>query len=137
MARALGLPTLREMAEESHSEVQAESGGVRRWLDVRVVPIRDRWGALAGRLMVARDVTLQKELEDERERLIDDLQEALRKVTQLEGLLPICASCHKVRDDGGFWGDVEEYVASRAPVEFTHGICPECAQKLYPSIMNR
>lgn len=88
-----------------------------------------------GRLVVARDVTFQKELEDERERLIDELQGALHKVVQLEGLLPICASCRKIRDDGGYWGNVEEYFGSRAPVAFTHGICPECQVKLYPSIM--
>jgi hypothetical protein len=51
------------------------------------------------------------------------------------GAPPICASCRKVRDDGGYWGNVEEYFGSRAPVEFTHGICPECQVKLYPSIM--
>jgi PAS domain-containing protein len=136
MARALGVTSLRDLPEESHAEVPVESGGAHRWLDVQLVPVRDRWGALAGRLLVARDVTLQKELEDEHERLIEELQGALRQVSQLEGLLPICASCRKVRDDQGFWGDVEEYVSSRARVEFTHGICPDCAKKLYPSIMN-
>jgi hypothetical protein len=107
---------------------------VNRIAAVRPRP-RDRWGALAGRLVVARDITFQKALEDEREHLIDELQEALKKVVQLEGLLPIRASCRKVRDDGGYWGHVEEYFGSRAPVEFTHGICPECEQKLYPSRM--
>ena len=92
-------------------------------------------GSLAGRLVVARDVTFQKALEDERERLIDELKDALNKVVQLEGLLPICASCRKVRDDGGYWGHVEEYFGSRAPVEFTHGICSDYQVKLYPSIM--
>lgn len=135
LARALDLSSLRDAPAELRTEVQLDSAGTRRWLDVRIDPIRDRWGALAGRLVVARDVTLQKALEDERERLIDELQDALHKVVQLEGLLPICASCRKVRDDGGYWGHVEEYFGSRAPVEFTHGICPECEVKLYPSIV--
>lgn len=137
LAGALGVASLHEVPEHWHGEAQVEHGSLRRWLDVRIGPVRDRWGVLAGRLIVARDVTFQKELEDERERLIDELQDALRKVTQLEGLLPICASCRKVRDDGGYWGHVEEYFGSRAPVEFTHAICPDCIEKLYPSIMKR
>jgi PAS domain-containing protein len=135
LARALGLESLRDAPEQCRTEAQIGPESARRWLDVRIDPVRDRWGALAGRLVVARDITFQKALEDEREHLIDELQEALKKVVQLEGLLPICASCRKVRDDGGYWGHVEEYFGSRAPVEFTHGICPECEQKLYPSIM--
>ena len=137
LARALDVPSLGDIPEQWRADVQVENGDVRRWLDLRVVPVRDRWAALAGRLLVARDVTLYKELEDERERLIDELKDALSKVTQLEGLLPICTSCRKVRDDGGYWGHVEEYFGSRAPVEFTHSICPDCAQTLYPSIMNK
>ena len=135
LAGALGLSSLRDGLEQLRTEVQIERGTTRRWLDVRIDPVRDRWGTLAGRLVVARDVTFQKELEDERERLIDELQDALHKVVQLEGLLPICASCRRVRDDGGYWGHVEEYFGSRAPVEFTHAICPECQLRLYPSIM--
>ena len=137
LARALGLSSLCDAPQQWRTEAQIDSGDARRWLDVRFDPIRDRWGALAGRLIVARDVTFQKALEDEREHLIDELQVALSKVVQLEGLLPICASCRKVRGRGGYWAHVEEYVGSRAAVEFTHGICPECEQKLYPSIMNK
>ena len=128
------MSSLSEVPERLHAEVQTDDGETQRWLDVRVDPVQDRWGALAGRLVVARDVTVQKELENEREQLIDGLQDALRKVVRLEGLLPICASCRKVRDDTGYWGNVEEYFGDRAPVEFTHGICPDCQVKLYPSI---
>ena len=137
LARALGLESLRDAPEQWRIEAQIGPDAARRWLDIRIDPVRDRWGALAGRLVVARDITFQKALEDEREHLIDELQGALKKVVQLEGLLPICASCRKVRDDGGYWGHVEEYFGSRAPVEFTHAICPECEQTLYPSIIKR
>ena len=58
-------------------------------------------------------------------------------MTHLEGMLPICANCRKVRDDRGYWEHVEEYFGSRAPVEFTHAICPECSAQLYASIMKR
>ena len=60
------------------------------------------------------------------------LEKALAKVKQLSGLLPICASCKRIRDDGGYWQDVAEYVRQHSEAEFTHGICPECAQRLYP-----
>jgi PAS domain-containing protein len=130
LATVLGLATLRHAPERWSTEAQVGTGEGRRWLDVRINPVRDRWGALAGRLVVARDVTFQKALEDQREHLIDELQDALKKVIQLEGLLPICASCRKVRDDGAYRGHVEEYFGSRAPAEFTHAICPECEQRL-------
>lgn len=71
----------------------------------------------------------------ERERLIRELQEALAKVKTLSGLIPICASCKKIRDDQGYWNQVESYVAKRSDAKFSHGICPECARKLYPDVV--
>lgn len=61
-----------------------------------------------------------------------ELQEALDKVKTLRGLLPICASCKKIRDDQGYWEQVESYIGKRTDVEFSHGICPDCAQRYYP-----
>ncbi len=135
LAGALGVSSLGEVSKRLREEVQVTDGDTQRWLEVSIDPVHDRWGALAGRLVVARDVTLQKELEDEREQLIDELQDALRKVVRLEGLLPVCANCRKVRDDTGYWGNVEEYFGTRTTVEFTHGVCPDCQCKLYPSIL--
>jgi len=68
----------------------------------------------------------------ERERLIIQLQEALEKVKTLRGFIPICASCKQVRDDEGYWSQVEAYVSKHTLAEFSHGICPECAKRLYP-----
>jgi len=107
-----------------------------RWLDVRVSPVEDRWGRLAGRIVVARDITLQKQMQEERERLIDELKDAIKQVTKLEGLLPLCSSCRKVRDDQGYWAQIESYLSTRTGVEFTHGICPDCMTRLYPEIMD-
>jgi hypothetical protein len=70
-------------------------------------------------------------LSEEQKKLIADLQDALAKVKTLKGLLPICASCKKVRDDKGYWHQVEVYVRDRSDAEFSHGICPECEQKYY------
>ncbi|MBM3300191.1 MAG: PAS domain S-box protein, partial [Deltaproteobacteria bacterium] len=64
--------------------------------------------------------------------LVEELQAALAKVKILSGLLPICASCKKIRDDSGYWTQVEVYVRERSDAEFTHSICPDCASKLYP-----
>lgn len=68
----------------------------------------------------------------EREHLIEELQDALATVKKLSGLLPICASCKRIRDDGGAWNQLEEYIHQHSEAEFSHGICPECARKLFP-----
>ncbi len=65
-------------------------------------------------------------------RLNAELQEALDKVETLRGLLPICAHCKKIRDDEGYWHQVEVYIRDHSKVEFSHGLCPDCAKKFYP-----
>lgn len=78
----------------------------------------------------------RKRAQKERERLIGELQEALAHVKQLSGLLPICASCKRIRDDQGYWQQLEKYLDDHAEVQFTHGLCPHCAHKLYPDLYN-
>jgi PAS domain S-box-containing protein len=78
------------------------------------------------------DITERKMGEMERERLIHELQEALAKVKKLSGFLPICASCKKIRNDQGYWTQIEAYIRDHSEAEFSHSICPECASKLYP-----
>jgi DNA repair exonuclease SbcCD ATPase subunit len=75
-----------------------------------------------------------KKAEAEKERVIDLLQEALAKVKQLSGFIPICAACKKIRDDKGFWQQIEQYIREHSEAEFTHSICPDCAKKLYPEL---
>lgn len=79
-----------------------------------------------------RDITERKKNERERERLIAELKDALANIKTLSGLLPICASCKKIRDDKGYWNRLETYIEKHSDADFTHGICPDCAQKLYP-----
>ncbi len=79
----------------------------------------------------------RKQLENEKERLILELQESLAKVKLLRGLLPICASCKKIRDDKGYWNQVETYLIEHSEATFTHGICPECVKKLYPEYYDK
>ncbi len=74
----------------------------------------------------------RKKGEDERKMLVKELQESLGNIKTLKGLVPICSSCKKIRNDGGYWQQVEEYVAEHTEADFSHGICDECAHKLYP-----
>lgn len=78
------------------------------------------------------EISQRKQAEKERDRLIFNLQEALAKVKTLSGLIPICASCKKIRDDKGYWNQIETYISDHSEADFTHGICPQCAKKLYP-----
>lgn len=76
------------------------------------------------------------EIERERENLIAELRLALNEVKKLSGLLPICCSCKKIRNDQGYWLQIETYVQEHSSAEFSHGICPDCAKKLYPDYCN-
>jgi PAS domain S-box-containing protein len=80
------------------------------------------------------DVTDRHRVEAEREHLIQNLQTALARVKMLSGLLPICANCKKIRDDQGYWKQVEAYISSHSEATFSHSICPECFNKLYPEL---
>jgi hypothetical protein len=80
------------------------------------------------------DITARKQAEQARQRTIAELQEALQKVNTLSGLLPICASCKKIRDDKGYWNHVESYIEHHSKAQFSHGICPDCVRKLYPDL---
>lgn len=81
----------------------------------------------------ARDIAARKQIEKEREGLIAKLSKTLEEVKTLSGLLPICASCKKIRDDKGYWNQIELYIQKHSEAEFSHGLCPECARKLYPN----
>ena len=86
--------------------------------------------------MLARVRThlLIRQLQQERDAIIDELREALAEVRRLEGLIPICAGCKQIRDDRGFWNSVESYISEHSDAEFSHGVCPECLERLYPEI---
>jgi len=80
------------------------------------------------------DISDRIKSEREKENLIIKLQDALSRVKLLSGLLPICASCKKIRDDKGYWNKIETYIKKHSEAEFTHSICPGCARKLYPNL---
>lgn len=107
--------------------------------DGRVLPhlftgyrfVQDSLNYLVG---IGLDISDRLKVEREKEELIVRLQESLSKVKQLSGFLPICASCKNIRDDEGYWNQIESYLREHSEVEFSHGICPDCAKKLYPGM---
>jgi PAS domain S-box-containing protein len=100
-------------------------------LDLSRSPLYDAQDRLTGCLIVLHDVTERNRAQEEREQLIGELQDALASIKRLKGLIPICASCKKVRDDEGYWHQVEIYLEDHSDADISHGICPECARLLY------
>jgi hypothetical protein len=97
-----------------------------------ISPVKDSHATVTGASIVARDITQRKRQETERLRLIEELKSALARVKTLSGLLPICSSCKKIRNDQGYWEQVEIYIKNHSQADFTHGICPDCIHRLYP-----
>ncbi len=80
---------------------------------------------------LGRDITQRKKAEKEQKHLISQLLEALDNIKSLKGMLPICANCKKIRDDSGYWDQIESYIEKHSDALFSHGICPDCADELY------
>ena len=80
----------------------------------------------------SRLIEMLDQSEQRNEELILELQKTLANLKTLKGLLPICSSCKKIRNDSGYWSQIEDYIGSHSEAEFTHGICPDCFKKLYP-----
>lgn len=104
--------------------------------DVRLSLLPDKRGQASAKLIVLRDITFRKKMQEEREQLVRELQSTLAQLNTLKGLLPICAHCKKIRDDEGYWHQLEGYIEAHSDAEFTHGLCPECKVILYPGIFS-
>ena len=85
-----------------------------------------------GVVLTGRDISERKGQEAAKDQLIEELKQTLAGMNTLSGVLPICSSCKKVQNDGGNWQQIEVYIRDRAPVEFSHGMCPECARLWFP-----
>ena len=103
-----------------------------RYFLTSVKPILDTGGRVTSVVCISKDITERKRVEEEREQLIQELQGALNQVRTLTGLLPICANCKNIRDDQGYWIQIESYIREHSTADFTHGICPGCREQLYP-----
>lgn len=106
--------------------------GQERTVLLSAAAIRDAKGSLLHSISIQRDITERKQVDRERDSLVSELQKALSEVKTLSGLLPICAACKKIRDDKGYWNQIESYIKERSDAEFTHSLCPDCAKRLYP-----
>jgi len=123
---------LRAEAAEPLETVRMRKDGTHVNISMTVSTIRDGEGRVIGASSIAYDITERKKIEDERLHLIAHLNETLSKVKTLSGLLPICASCKKIRDDQGYWQKLEVFVRDHSQAEFSHSICPDCMKLLYP-----
>jgi hypothetical protein len=94
-------------------------------------------GKVIGAVVYFRDISERMRAAAEREKFVRELQDALASVRQLSGLLPICASCKQIRNDKGYWTQIEVYVQDHSDAQFSHGICPECMEKLYPEFSGK
>jgi PAS domain S-box-containing protein len=99
------------------------------WVDATIVPFLGVDGKPLQYVAIRTEITERKRAEEDRERLIRELTTALQQVKTLSGLLPICASCKKVRDDSGYWSQIESYVSKHSSATFSHGWCPDCSIK--------
>ena len=98
------------------------------------VPVLDEAGALIGYRGVDRNISERKRAAKRLQEESNRLKQALTQVKRLSGMLPICSSCKKIRDDQGYWNKIEAYVQNHSEAEFSHSICPQCAQRLYPEL---
>jgi PAS domain S-box-containing protein len=132
-----GCPHVEAMESGKTTTSEINDPHIGKPLLVTCSPFFNENGNLVGTVHVARDISIQKFAEEEKERLIAELQSALSKVKQLSGFLPICASCKKIRDDKGYWNQLEAYIRDHSEAEFSHGICPDCAKRLYPEMYEK
>ncbi len=114
-------------------EILEDESGKRYFISIKF-PLRGKDGAVSGMCGMITEITARKKAEEEREVLISELKNALSEIKTLSGMLPICSSCKKIRNDKGYWQQLEEYLCMHSEAEFSHGICPECARKLYPDL---
>lgn len=83
---------------------------------------------------LSREIEIRRRAESEKQELIEELATALDEIKTLEGILPICMHCKNIRDDKGYWNQIERYIHEHADVKFSHGICPDCLRKHYPEV---
>lgn len=127
---------VRHLGNELRLTKQEYEEATSRYLDIycnleKKVSERTRELDAANRRLLD-EIEDRKRTEAEKVQLIDQLQKAMQEVKVLSGFLPICASCKKIRDDTGYWRQIEEYISTHSNALFSHGICPECTKKLYP-----
>jgi hypothetical protein len=124
------------MEKSVHEQTGRDINGRQIWSKIVATPLRNDRGGIEAVLEVVMPITENKILEEANLRLITDLENVLTEVRKLSGMLPICSSCKKIRDDAGYWNQIEEYIKDHSEVQFSHSICPQCAQQLYSEFLD-
>ena len=106
-------------------------------VEISAFPVFDDNGSLSQIIEYSLDISRRKHAEQKREQVIRDLKSALSEIKQLSGLLPICSVCKKIRDDKGYWNQVETYISDHSEADFSHSFCPDCAHNLYGDLLNK
>lgn len=115
-------------------EYPCHSPDEQRWFNMRIIGFRVEDSSFS---VVAHEVITERKIaEQQRDQLIKQLLAALEQVKQLSGLLPICANCKKIRDDDGNWYEMETFIRKHSEANFSHSICPVCAEKLYKDYLD-
>jgi PAS domain-containing protein len=122
-----------KLTDYNFEDSDCESDAKRSYIG-RISRMEDVSEKFSGVVIILNDITERKEAEDKLTIHKDELEKALSEIKTLQGIIPICASCKKIRDDQGYWSQVEVYIHQRSDAEFSHSICPDCAGKLYPGI---
>ncbi len=147
-------PMLQSIIDKTLQTVTSEEKDAinQRWIQLKYEPgisprVVMQWGVVAGlgiflvfsaqfllNRKLRREIQARKRIEEERNTLITDLQMALSEVKTLQGFLPICSNCRKIRSDSGYWQQIESYIQDHTDAQFSHGICPDCLHQLYPDM---
>lgn len=118
----------------NHEEISRDTSGKTIWILTSKVPLRDKSGNIIGIVGMGRNITERKQFQEQQKKLMAELKKAIEKIKTLRGLLPICASCKRIRDDQGSWQQVESYIRDHSGAIFSHSLCPDCAKKIYPDL---
>jgi PAS domain S-box-containing protein len=119
---------------KSIENVNLHKNGEHITLETSGVAIRDVEGNVVGYRGIDRNISARKLAEKKLAKETVKLKQALREVKRLSGMLPICSSCKRIRDDKGYWNQIEAYISEHSDAQFSHGLCPNCFNRLYPDL---
>lgn len=128
----------RKLASPSRLEFRIlKPGGEERWISHKCQPVYSGDGSWCGVRSSNRDITSQVRVNHERGAVLEKHRRTISGLEQLKKMLPVCTKCKKIRVDSGCWERIEDFILKNADVCFTHGICPDCARRLYPEIFDK
>jgi PAS domain S-box-containing protein len=119
---------------DTFETVRCRKDGQAISVSLTLSPIMDAQGRVIGISKIARDISARKKDDEERNNVLLSLIHAMDQIKTLRGMLPMCASCHKIRNDEGYWDRLEKYFQEHSELTFTHGLCPDCVKHLYPTL---